>query len=501
MNSTRTKRSVVNVLFNLASQLLSLLTAFVMRSFFIQVFAAKYLGLNAVFADVLGLLSLADLGIGVAMGFSFYKPLADGDKRKLAALTGFYVKLYQRVAATVGVAGLCAIPFLSLLVDVDIGRLPLTVYYLISLSKNIITYLYVSRHVILSADQKTYINAMIGMASTVLRTLLQLGVLLYLNSYALYLAMDTLCAFFYYATASHVAAKKYPYLRERVELDRAEAQQIYKSIRSVFLYKVSSLLMDATDNILISVIVSTATAGLYSNYILIQSKLTRISSLFFSSLTASVGNLIVKEGPQRRYEVFRCEQAVCFLLCSIVVPCYAVLVNDFISIWLGGDFLLSKLVVCAMGCNLYLGCVLYPLWSYREATGLYTRTKWVMTICALLNIVLSILLGLWLGTAGILFASALSRLATYVWYEPKLLFREYFSASPGPFFKKLLLNGVLVAGTTLCLGRVSLAFPAASWAGWVLKALLTGCICLVIAGAAYGFSSDLSPLWQRLRQR
>ena len=503
MNGTRTKKSIVNILFNLASQLLSLITAFVMRSVFIQVFATKYLGLNAVFADVLSLISLADLGLGAAMSFSLYKPLAEGDKQKLAALTGFYVKLYQRVAAIVGGLGLCAVPLLPLLIDIetDVGRLPLTVYYLISLAKNVIAYLFVGRYIILSADQKNYITAVIDMVITVLRTSLQLVVLLHLKSYAAYLAMDTLCALFYYLITFRVTVRKYPYLRERVELDRAEAQEIYKSIRAIFLHKISSLLMNATDNILISVIVSTASAGLYSNYILIQSKLTKLTSLFFSSLTASVGNLIVKEGPQRRYDVFRCEQTVCFLICSIVVPCYTVLVNDFISIWLGEDFLFSDLVICAMGCNLYMNCVLYPLWSYREATGLYTRTKWIMIVCSLLNIVLSVLMGLWLGTAGILFASALSRLSTYVWYEPKLLFREYFGTSARPFFKKLLLNEALVAGMTLCIGRIGLAFPALSWTAWLLKAVLTGSACLIIAGVVYGFSSDLSPLWDRLRPR
>ena len=81
---------------------------------------------------------------------------------------------------------------------------------------------------------------------------------------------------------------------------------------------------------------------------------------------------------------------------------------------------------CAIGLNMYLSCVMQPLWSYREATGLYRKTKWIMVICAIINIVLSIVLGKIIGVIGIILASEIARIVTYVWYEPKILFREFF---------------------------------------------------------------------------
>lgn len=499
MNHSRTRKSIANLLFSLADQILVMAVSLVTRTVFIRVFSVRYLGLNAVFGDVLGLLSLADLGLGTAMNYSFYRPLAEGDERQLAALTHFYQKLYQYIAAFIAVLGTLMIPFLPFVVDVEFSDSRLILYYLFSLVQVVVSYLYCSRMAILSADQKNYISTGIGMAVSVLRMIFQLAAMLYLKSYIAYLAVGAGCSLFKNILASRAAFREYPFIRQRAELSSTEKKGIYRNVGSVFLYKVSSLLLNATDNILISVLVSTVAVGLYSNYLMLQSRLSGFISLLFTSLTASVGNLIVKEGVQRRYEIFQCEQTVSFLICAVAVPCYVVLSGDFVSVWLGEEYMLPGLTVYAMGLNLYLGCVLQPLWSYREATGLYAQTKWVMTVCAVFNIVLSIVLGMWLGTAGILFASSVSRLATYVWYEPRILFQKYFNENVKLYFRQMIRNVILTAGLTICLERIGAGFLAASWNMWFVKAILTGGSCLLVSGVVYGRSEYLALLWGKLK--
>lgn len=498
MEGSRTRKSIINLSFNAASQLLSALISFVTRTVFIQVFSTKYLGMNAVFADVLSLLSLADLGIGTAMSYSFYRPLAEGDTRRVTALARFYQRLYRRVAAAVTAAGLLLIPILPRIITTEVGRDQLTLYYLISLAGTALSYLCCSRAAVLAADQRSYVSAGLGMAMGLLRMAAQLAAMLWLKSYTAYLAAAAAGVLLHNVLTSRAAVRRYSFLRDRAELGREDARDIYQSIGAVFLYKLSSLLLNATDHILISVMAGTALAGLYSNYQLVQNQLTRCISLVFTSLTASVGNLVVREGADRRHEVFQCEQAVSFVVCAVAVPCYTALINDFISIWLGREFLLSPGVVCAAGLNLYLSCVLQPLWSYREATGLYARTKWVMTVCAGLNILLSVLLGRWMGTAGILLASAAARLATYVWYEPKLLFQEYFGRSPAPYFRRICQNAALTALLTAALAGLARALPAVSWLGWTARAALSAVLCLAAAAALYGPSKELAPLWKKL---
>lgn len=209
------------------------------------------------------------------------------------------------------------------------------------------------------------------------------------------------------------------------ELSKKEKIDILQNMKSVFLYKISSVIINATDNILISTIVGTIAVGYYSNYLMIMNKITVFYNMIFSSMTASIGNLIVKEDKEKRYSIFQCEQAISFIISMVVMPCYIVLINDLIIMWLGKDYIFSVIVVLAIGLNMYFSCIFQPLWSYREATGLYQKTKWIMVGCAILNIGLSVILGNLIGVSGIIFATSISKIMTYFWLEPKILFRDF----------------------------------------------------------------------------
>lgn len=83
--------------------------------------------------------------------------------------------------------------------------------------------------------------------------------------------------------------------------------------------------------------------------------------------------------------------------------------------------------------------------------------KYVMFMTALVNILLSILLGHFFGVAGIIGATGLARLCTIFWYEPKVLFHRTFGRSAAAYFKAqgglLLLNGAVMALSLLLCAR------------------------------------------------
>lgn len=63
---SRTKNAVKNAVFGLLSKVINLIFAFISRTAFIYILGTTYLGVNGLFTEVLGLLSIADLGFGVA---------------------------------------------------------------------------------------------------------------------------------------------------------------------------------------------------------------------------------------------------------------------------------------------------------------------------------------------------------------------------------------------------------------------------------------------------
>ena len=277
-----------------------------------------------------------------------------------------------------------------------------------------------------------------------------------------------------------------------------EKKAIFKNLYSVFLYKASSVLLNATDNILISIIVGTIAVGYYSNYLLIQTNIVNLYALLFTSLTASVGNVIITEGYKKRYEIFKCTQSVGFIMAGILVPCYTSLVNGFIYCWLGKNYVLDMYTVLAIGFNTYLACVLQPLWTYREATGLYNKTKWVMVICALLNILLSILLGKIYGIFGIIIASGLSRISTYIWYEPKLLFKDYFNQKVKGYYVKMIINFMVVSIITLLSYAFSEMIKTNSFLGFAVKAILIFMFSTFVSTIVYRNSDGVIQIKHRV---
>jgi O-antigen/teichoic acid export membrane protein len=499
LGQRRTKKASKNVFYNLSSQILILVITFISRTFFINAFGVEYLGINGLFSDVLGMLSMADLGFNTAMVFSLYKPLAENDKTKIAGLITFYRKVYLLIAATVTLVGIAIIPLLPYLVKVNRPIPDLWLYYLFALANVVVSYLCVYKTSILSADQKGYIIALVSMGTGIFGMCLQILSILLWSNYIVYLAIGSVVVLTNNLISSAIATKRYPFINSRVQLHNNEKKNIYTNIRSAFIYKVSSVLLNGTTNVIISVIISTAVVGYYSNYLMIQNKIMLLYSSAFAAVTASIGNLIATENAAKKKQIFECEQSISFIFSGIVIPCYIALANDFIKIWLGTDYTLTFAVVTAAGINLYLGCVFQPLWSYRDATGIYQKTKWAMVCCAILNILLSVILGKLLGLFGIVIASSLSRISTYAWFEPKILFKTYFKHSPREYYIHTIQNALFVALLTACILFTSHFIAVNTWLDFSLKALLLAGICTAVSLLLYSRTEGFRILAGKLR--
>lgn len=489
MSDSRVKKSAQNMITGFAYQALMLILSFVSRTAFIQTLGDEYLGINATFSDVLSLLSMADLGFGTAMAYSFYKPLAEDNKEQIAALIQFYKKIYNIIAAAVLILGLVCVPFLKYIVNTEEYIPNLEIYYLFSLFGVVISYLFVYKTTLLTADQKDYKVVRIRMWTSVLKTVLQIAVLYFAKNYILYLAIGIATQFLNNYIASKKTEKEYPYIRRNQnnsDVNQSVKESLFGNMKSVFLYKLSGTMFSATDNIIISVVVGTAIVGRYSNYLMVSNKLLLVEQIVFSAMTASIGNVIVKETAKKRLQIFQAMQSASFIFCGIITSVFCIMINDLIGVWLNEDiYVLSTVTVIAITLNTYFSCVLQPLWIYRDATGLYMKTKYVMLAGATLNIILSVALGQIMGLAGVIFASAISRLSTYFWYEPKLLFREYFDSSAGRYYISILKNIGLVAGTVLLIGFVSYRVEVNNWMGVFIKGAIVGCLCCVIFMTAY----------------
>lgn len=472
---------------------------FINRSVFIWTLGVSYLGISGLFSDILTMLSLADLGFGVALTYSMYKPLANHDYDRLAALTNLYKKVYRIIALAVTVIGLSLIPFLQYLVNLPHAIPHIRLYYVMYLANTVASYLVVYKTSILTADQKDYVLNKYRSIFSVLQTLFMTIFLWITKNYFVYLLVQVIFTYAQNFFCSHVAERQYPFINKKIKMPFNEVKEIFKNLYSVFLYKVSGVLLNATDNTIISVMVGTTMVGYYSNYSMITTRLTTLINTIFYSLTASLGNLVVKEKAERRYKVFLVMQSVSSIFSTSCVLCLMFLAQDFIKVWLGPHYLLSNLTLIAILINFYLGIILLPIWVYREATGLYQQTKYVMVLTAIINLILSIFMAKKLGITGVLLASAISRLVTYFWYEPILLFKTYFSASSIVYFKQILNNVLLTVAIAILEYYTVANYTVNGWISLLIKAVLVFVISLVLTLLFYSRTGGIKLITNRVK--
>ncbi|SDB46829.1 Membrane protein involved in the export of O-antigen and teichoic acid [Pseudobutyrivibrio sp. YE44] len=480
-SESRTKSAGKNAITAISNKIALLVLTFLSRKLFIVYIGIHYLGINGLFSNVLTLLSMADLGIGIAMNVSLYKPIAENDTRKISALLNYFKHIYRLIALGVTVIGVGLVPFLKYLVNMDATIPHLYIYYLVFVFKNTVSYLLVYKSSLLRADQKTYVINRLEIVVNFSKIVLQLLVVWLFRSYFVYILLDVVAIAVQNIIVSLITDKQYKFLDKTQKLEEDEKKNLFGDISSVFLYKIAWSLLNGTDNVLISVIVGTIFVGLYSNYFTITNTLETLIALLFNSLTASVGNLVATSGSEKRYSTFRTMQMTSFWICGNVSIGLLFLMQEFIGIWVGAEYQLDNLAVIAIVINVFFSTCMRPVWTFREGTGMYKQIRYIMFVTALLNLILSIILGKLLGVAGILFATSISKISTYFWYEPQILFKKVFNVSPSKYFMDYLFNTfVLFICIALCYIPMS-RLDGSSIGIWIVKAI----ICVSIINVVY----------------
>ena len=114
---SRTEYSVMNTSVAFVAQVSAILMGFFTRVVFTRMLSEGYVGINGLFTDILNILSLSELGVGTAITYALYAPIAKGDIKKQQILMRMFRTFYRMTALFVMGAGLCLIPFLDVLPD------------------------------------------------------------------------------------------------------------------------------------------------------------------------------------------------------------------------------------------------------------------------------------------------------------------------------------------------------------------------------------------------
>lgn len=479
MSQSRIKNTSRNFIYAVILQIVKIALMFIVRIVFVYQLGEAYLGVNGLFTNIIGILSLADLGITTALMYSLYKPLAENNEQKIKEYIDYFKKVYYVIALIITVLGLAIIPFLKYLVNLPSEMPDIYLYYILLLANSVISYLFIYKTTLLSADQKMYIINKYDIIFQFVLSIIQIIVLLVWKSFIGYLVSNIICTFLSNVMKARKTDKVYPYLKQKkqITLSKQEKKQIFSNLFSLSFYKIGGIIQTNTDSIITSIFVGTVAVGYYSNYSTIILSVTTFLTMIFTSLKASVGNYLVFKKEEEQLKLFNMLEVYNYWLVAFCSICFIVLIPDFINICFGEDYILSFAVLIWAVLNFYTSNIRQSLWTYRETMGVFKKTKYVTIITAIINIGLSILLGYFFGLAGIIAATVIARMIYAWWKEPLVIYKDYFKTSPMPYFITYIKRLVLLFGITAV---VYLLANIISVDNIYVKFLLKCLICIIM---------------------
>lgn len=454
MQRSRSEYSIINILTGFGGYFVNTVMGYICRIVFVRCLSAEYLGVNGLFTNILTMLSLAELGIGGAIGFALYKPLAEDDKEKIASLMGFYGKAYKIIGCVVAVVGLLMMPFLTVIItDQPNIKENLYVIYLVYLFNTASTYFFSYRSALLTAAQRNYIVLGINYAITILQSIVQIPVLLITHNYMAYLIVQTIGIFVNNTIVSWWAKKDYPYIvkRDVKPLSTNEKRGLFVNVKALTLNKLSTILVNNTDNIVLTYFSGLVSVGVVSNYVTLMNTLTSLTSQLFNSLTASVGNLNAIESDEKKYSFFQILNLSNFWVFGWGAIGIAFVTSDIVKLCFGEEYVLGISIPLILAVNFYIVGMQNAVYAYKNTMGLFRYGQYLLLLTAAINLVLDIILGETMGIFGIYLATAIARITTNTWYEPYAVFRYGLKVSPLYYLKKYLeYIGVLVIAGGIC---------------------------------------------------
>lgn len=413
MKIERTKNATRNIIFGFILKIYQLLLPFIFRTVIIQTIGIEYLGLNSLFSSILQVLNLAELGVGSAMIYSMYSPIANDNADKICSLMKLYRTYYRIIGIVILVMGLLLVPVLPDLIKSDLPEsVNLYVLYFMNLLATVLSYwLFAYKNSILTAHQRTDISSRVSIVTDTCKYTLQFVSLIYFKNYYYFIMSSLIVQILTNLTTAYIADRMFPDYKPRGDLDKDEVRVINKRVRDLFTSKIGGTIVSSADTIVISAYLGLYMLAVYQNYYYIMSAVMAFMTIIYSSITAGVGNGLITKSDKENYKDFRILTFMVFWILCFSVCAFLCLYQPFMELWMGKDKLLPGLVVVLL-CIYFLGYEIVMFLSlFKDAGGIWHEDRFRPLISGLVNLTLNICLVRKMGIYGIVLSTILS-----VWF-------------------------------------------------------------------------------------
>lgn len=452
-------RSLLNVAVSIFFRIFLFLGSFFVRRYLIKFCGNDVNGLNSLYLSIIGVLSVAELGIGDAIIFCMYKPIVEGNTAKVSALYALFQRVYVIIGIVIAIAGCVVLPFIPYLAKgyatLDIN---LHLTFGLMLLSTVLTYFFSAKTSLINAYRNNYIATTISSVGQLLQQALQIIVLFETQSFVWYLFCRVVAALVQWIITDLVTSKRYASIltHPSIQVDNSTKQDILKNVKAMFMHRIGGVMVNTIDSIIISSFIGVVILGKYSNYTTIMTAMTGVLTLFFTPLTSTIGHIFV-ESKEKAKQYFDFFYGLNFTLGCVFFLGYYSVIDSLIFLLFGSNLALSKSISFVITVNYFIQYMRQSVLTFRDATGTFYYDRWKPIAEGLCNLALSILcvtvfqktVGDDFAVVGVIVATIATNIFICHIVEPYVLFKHAFDMSPSRYYQKNYGSIVVFVGLLL----------------------------------------------------
>ena len=470
------------VIVNLILTILISFIGFFQNKYFIQYIGIETLGIMKLFSQLLQYLNIIEMGIGNASAFALYKALAEKNYEQISIIVSTIKSLYNRIALILFLLGILVAPTLPFFMKLETFNKMVYIYWILYLLNTISTYLFIKYIILFTANQEFILVRYIQSFSKIIFQILQIILIVRINSFLVYtliLLLDNLTQYILFKIHYN---KNYSYINKSKE----KYQGLSRDIKNLFWHKLAGLIVFNTDLILISKFVSIEIVGIYASYQLVLQMITTLINVVINVIKPKLGRFISLNSKDKIYELFRDTNVIFLYLGILFSYCTYILINDFIVIWIGREYILENFTIKLIIINLFVNIFRGILENFKEVSGFFDDIQSPI-LEAIINFIFSVILGMKYGLNGIIIGTIISNVTIILIYKPILVFRRCFEKDIKEYIKVYGNYLILLVISLFCLNTVTKPFIKEninSWIDWIIYAttisIITGVVLFIV---------------------
>lgn len=473
----RRKKLAKNTISSLFFQITTIVCGFILPRLILGYYGSEVNGLVQSVAQFLSLISFLELGVGAVVQSSLYKPLADKDNDKISSIWVSANRFFRTIAIILLLYVVLLIVIYPSLVNKNFDFVfTATLILVMSISSFAQYYFGIVNRLLLTADQRGYIQYNSQTATLILNTIVCV-VLIRIGASIQILKLVTSLIYLIRPLYLYFYVKKHYKINSRIKYTDDPIKQKWSGIAQHVAY----IILDGTDNVVLTLFSTLANVSIYSVYYLVVSGIKSLIIVCTSGVQSLMGELWAKQELDSLKRLFGMVEWGIHTAVSLVFGCTMFLIVPFVQVYTNGitdvDYVVPTFAILITLANA-LHCLRLPYNLMILAGGHYKQTQSNYIIAAVLNIVISILMVRWLGLVGVAIGTIIAMTYQTVWmaiYDSKNFIKwpiKNFIKQLGIDVLEILISWIIVRNFHM--NDVSVL----SWLILSIKTFLVSCIVI-----------------------